>query len=124
MGQCQINIVPAKHEVVANANAAQFRLDAALVDGYQRQVRGTATDIANQQQAAIRRQCFVTGKPVVTGCLGLFQQFDLTQPGLCCRRKGKGPGPFIEGCGHGDNQRLLFKGMVGKLVVPGHANMV
>ena len=81
VGERQVHVVAAQHQVVADADAGQARRAAAVRGGLdldQREVGGAAADVAHQHQARsgklIRKTVAMAEQPVVEGGLRLLEQ--------------------------------------------------
>ena len=62
-------------------------------------------------------------QPVVAGRLRLLQQSELRQTSQPRRLYGQRPRRLVERSRHGQHQFLPFQRLVGKLVIPGGADM-
>jgi hypothetical protein len=127
VGEGEVHVVAAEHQVIADADARQHRLAVAQRDLDQRQVGGAAADVADEQQA---RLCEFVGEPllmpeepVVEGRLRFLEQAQVRQPGLPRCRQRQGAGAFVEGGGNGQDQLLPLQRRLRKTVQPGGTHM-
>ena len=85
VGQRQIHVVAAKHQVFTHGCARKGRQAAICrrLHANQRQIRRAAAHVHHQHQTAgcqlLRKLLALQHQPVVKGCLGLFQQLDALQ---------------------------------------------
>src|SRR5579863_1804871 len=82
-GECQIHVVAAQQNVVADGYAFQYQLPILLRYGDQAEVRCSSSDIADQDQVAdldtFAPAITLALEPGVKGSLGLFKQGDVFQ---------------------------------------------
>ncbi len=130
VGERQVHVVAAQHQVVADADAGQARRRDAVRGGLdldQGEVGGAAADVAHQQQAGLRQlggELFaVAEKPVVEGGLRLLQQAQARQAGEAGRLQGERARAFVEGGGHREHDVLVFERGLGVPPLPRRAHV-
>src|SRR6266550_5255635 len=84
--QCQVHIVAAEKNVVANGNAFQYQVAAVLRNGDETEIGSAAANVANQNEVAnldaLAPGVALTFQPRVKRRLRLFEQRDLPISGL------------------------------------------
>ncbi len=130
VGERQVHVVAAQHQVVADADAGQARRRDAVRGGLdldQGEVGGAAADVAHQQQAGLRElggELFaVAEQPVVEGGLRLLQQAQARQAGEAGRLQGERARALVEGGGHREHEVLVFERGLGVPPSPRRAHV-
>jgi hypothetical protein len=125
VGEGQVHVVAAQHQVVADADAGELGRAAvgAGLDLHQREVGGAAAHVAHQHQPGLGQLGgeggAVAEDPVLEGGLGFLDQAQPRQAGEAGGLDGEGPGAFVEGGRDGEHDVLLGQRVAGKLRVPG-----
>ncbi|GAB1461918.1 hypothetical protein MASR2M50_36930 [Thauera sp.] len=130
VGERQVHVVAAQHQVVADADAGQARRRDAVRGGLdldQGEVGGAAADVAHQQQAGLRERggelFAVAEQPVVEGGLRLLQQAQARQAGEAGGLQGERACALVEGGGHREHDVLVFERGFGVPPAPRRAHV-
>ena len=123
VGEGQVDVVAAEHEVVADGHPPKTRAAGRLDDRDQAEVRRTAADVADQDQFARADlslpDVLMGHDPAVKGRLRLFEEDRLGDPGPLRGVDGQLAGRLVERRGDGQDHFLSFQAV--GLVVPGEA---
>ena len=121
VGQGQVDVVAAEHQVVADGHAAEAGAGRGLDHGDQAEVGRPAADVADQDQLAAADLALpallVRDDPAVEGGLRLLEQGDRREPRALGRLEGQLAGRLVERGGDGQDDLLLLEPVLG--VVPG-----
>ena len=113
VGECQVHIVAAEQDVLADADAFEFELAVDVGDGDQAEIGGSATDVADEDDVAGGDEVMpgfsgLRG-PGVEGGLRLLQQGDVAETGGFGGFGGEASGDLIEGGGDGEDDLAVSK---------------
>src|SRR5690242_13885767 len=126
-GQREIHIVAAKKDVLAYSHAFERQLALLLRYGDEREVRGAAADIEDQNQVAqfhLLAPVPVTLDPRVERRLRLFEQRDIAESGAFGGLQRELTRHGVERRGYGDKHLLLGERRLGKPGVPRPAQVI
>ena len=128
VGQGQVHVVAADEEVVPHGHAAEDQFAAFLGHGHEREVRGAAAHVADQQGIAQLQgpppAVATIGQPGIDGRLRLFQQDQIVgQAGGQRRLAGQFAGAGVERGRHRQDRKLLGQRGLRLKLLPGRGHV-
>ncbi len=111
--QCQIDVVPAEQQVFANRDPLESKLSPRGCRPHQAEVGRPASHVAHQHQRVVRepgrRFAAVRRDPRIEGGDRLFEEDHPIETGVAGRLHRQLPRLFVEGRGHGQDDRLMLE---------------